>query len=333
MTVKVVCYGVRAVEVPFFEKLNKYGYQLILEATLLNDENVVLTKGAQAVIVRGNCKTDRKNIAKMSDFGVKYLLTRTVGFNHIDLEATKEFGLEVARVPAYSPNAISELAVTLAMTLLRNVAHTLNKTRIKDFTVDAAMFSKEIRNCTVGVLGTGRIGLTTAKLFKGLGAKVVAFDVFENQAAKEVVDYMPLDKVLAISDVVSVHIPYIKGETDKFIDTYFLSQMKTDAVLVNTSRGELQDDEAILAAIESNKLRGFGTDVFAGEAEFFFKNMEQEPLSNPIVEQLISYYPRVIVTPHIGSYTDEALTNMVEISYKNLHEFLTTGTCENIVGS
>ena len=332
MAVKLVCYGVRDVEVSFFEDLNKYGYQLILEESLLTDENVELTKGAQAVIVRGNCKTDRANIEKMASYGVKYLLTRTVGFNHIDLEAAKALGIEVARVPAYSPNAISELALTLAMMLLRNAAYTVNKTRSKDFTVDASMFSKEVRNCTVGILGTGKIGLTTAKLFKGLGAKVVAYDIYENEAAKELVEYLPLDEVLANSDVVSVHVPYFKGQNDKLINREFISKMKEDAVLINTSRGELQDDEAILEAIENNTLGAFGTDVFVGEADFFFKNMEDKPLPNPVIEKLISHNPRVLVTPHIGSYTDEALTNMVEISYDNLNEFLTTGNCENKVG-
>lgn len=332
MSVKVVCYGVRQVEVPFFEKLNKYGFELVLVSELMTDENVELTKGAQAVIVRGNCKADRKNIEKMASYGVNYLLTRTVGFNHIDLEAAKEFGIQSARVPAYSPNAISELAVTLAMMLVRHTAYTVNKTKTKDFTVDAAMFSKEIRNCTVGILGTGKIGLTTAKLFKGLGANVVAYDIFENEAAKDIVEYLSLDEVLQSADVISVHVPYFKGQNDKMINTEFLGKMKADAVLVNTSRGELQDDEAILAAIENNTIGAFGTDVFAGEADFFFKNMENQALPYPVVEKLLNHYPRVLVTPHMGSYTDEALTNMVEISFDNLNEFLTTGKCDNQVG-
>ena len=332
MSVKVVCYGVRQVEVSFFEKLNKYGFELVLVPGLMTDENVELTKDAQAVIVRGNCKADRTNIEKMASYGVKYLLTRTVGFNHIDLEAAKEFGIQSARVPAYSPNAISELALTLAMMLVRHTAYTVNKTKSKDFTVDAAMFSKEIRNCTVGILGTGKIGLTTAKLFKGLGANVVAYDIYENEAAKDIVKYLSLDEVLESADVISVHIPYFKGQNDKMINADFLGKMKDDAVLVNTSRGELQDDEAILDAIENNTLGAFGTDVFAGEADFFFKNMENQTLPYPVVEKLLNHYPRVLVTPHMGSYTDEALTNMVEISFDNLNEFLTTGKCDNQVG-
>ncbi|MEH7457634.1 lactate dehydrogenase [Bacillus pseudomycoides] len=331
MKANLVCYGVRDVEIAFFEKLNKHDYNLTLVTDLMNDENVNTAKHADAVMIRGNCKANRKNIEKLASFGVKYLLTRTVGFNHIDLEAAKEVGIKVARVPAYSPNAISELAVTLGMMLLRNTAYTANKTKEKDFTVDAVMFSKEIRNCTVGILGTGKIGLTTAKLFKGLGARVVAFDVFESESAKEVVEFLPLDEVLASSDLVSVHVPYIKGQNYKMINEEFLGKMKNEAILINTSRGELQDNEAILKAIEENTIAGFGTDVFEGESTFFFKNLKNKSLPSETIEKLMSYFPRVLVTPHIGSYTDEALTNMVEISYENLYSFLTDGVCQNEV--
>ncbi|GGE82779.1 2-hydroxyacid dehydrogenase [Priestia taiwanensis] len=331
MKVNLVCYGVRDVEEAFFEKLNKYNYNLTLVTDLMNDENVEEAKNAEAVMIRGNCKATRANIMKLASYGVKYILTRTVGFNHIDLATADECGIKVARVPAYSPNAISELAVTLGMMLVRNTAYTSNKTKDKDFTVDAAMFSKEIRNCTVGILGTGKIGLTTAKLFKGLGARVVAFDVFENEAAKEIVDYMSLDDVLKMSDVVSVHVPFFKDQNYKMINEEFLGKMKNDAILINTSRGELQDNEAILAAIENNTLGGFGTDVFEGESAFFFKNLKNKELPSPTIEKLMSHFPRVLVTPHIGSYTDEALTNMVEISYDNLYSYLTSGACQNEV--
>jgi len=326
---KLVCYGVRETEIPFFEKFNKYSFELMLVPELMNDENVELAKDADAVVVRGNCKTNATNIERLHSLGVKYLLTRTVGYNHIDLEATKKHGMRVARVPSYSPNAIGELAVTLAMMLLRHVAYTVNKTRARDFTVDATMFSKEVRNCTVGILGAGKIGLTTAKLFKGLGSNVVAYDIFESDEAKEVVEFMTLDELLAVSDIVSVHMPYIKGENDRMLDKDFLAKMKQDAILINTSRGELQNDDDILAAILENTLGAFGTDVFAHEADFFFKDMKGKALPDPAVEKLLDCYPKVLVTPHIGAYTDEALTNMIEITFDNFNEFITTGICEN----
>ena len=174
--------------------------------------------------------------------------------------------MEVARVPSYSPNAIAELSLTLAMMLLRNTAYTTNRTSFKNFIVDSQMFSREIRNCTVGVIGTGKIGLTEAKLFKGLGAKVIGYDVFESDAAKEVLEFKSLDALLAESDIVSIHVPYFPGKNDKMINAEFLSKMKEDAILINTARGELQDNEAILEALETNQIGAFGTDVFTSVA-------------------------------------------------------------------
>lgn len=328
--IKIVCFGVRDTEVPYFHKLNeKFGYELKLVTSGLTHDNVEEALGAEAIMVRGNCKADRRNLELLKANGLKYVLTRTVGFDHVDLEAVKDLGLECARVPGYSPNAISELAVTLSMMLLRHTAYAANRTKERNFVVDGNMFSKEIRNCTVGILGTGRIGLTTAKLFKGLGAKVLGYDVFQSDAAKEVVEFKSLDEVIAESDVISVHMPFFKDSNYHIINDEFISKMKDGAILVNTARGELQDLEAIIRAIESGKLGGFGTDVLEGESEVFFKDLSGQTLKNEVFEKLVNLYPQVIITPHVGSYTDEALTNMIEISYENLREYLNEGTCKN----
>ncbi|KAB2335789.1 NAD(P)-dependent oxidoreductase [Bacillus mesophilum] len=332
MTLKVVCYGVRENEVEYFNKLNKYNFDLTLVPELLTHENIDTAQGKDAVLLRANCKADRQNIEKMKSFGVKYLFTRTVGYSHIDLQAAAEHNLPIAYVPSYSPNAIAELALTLAMTLLRNTAHTIEKTSNNDFTVDTNMFSKEIRNCTVGMLGLGKIGLTEAKLFKGLGAKVVGYDVFQSEEAKKTVTFLELDELLSVSDIVSIHIPYIAGQNGKMINHDFLSKMKDKSILINTARGELQDNEAILEALKSGKLHGFATDVFENEEKIFFKKFDNDNTDLDFtVKELTSLYPRVLVTPHIGSYTDEALTNMIETSYLNFHEMITTGQTKNLV--
>lgn len=330
--IKLVCFGVRETEVPYFEKLNeKFGYDIKLVTSGLTHGNVGEALGAEAIMVRGNCKADRQNLELLKNNGLQFVLTRTVGFDHVDLEAVKDLGLKSARVPGYSPNAISELAVSLTMMLLRHTAYTVNRTSNKNFVVDPFMFSKEIRNCTVGVLGAGKIGLTTAKLFKGLGARVVAFDVFQSDAAKEIVEFMSLDEVIAQSDVISVHMPYIKGKNYHLINDEFIAKMKDGAILVNTARGELQDIEAVIRGVESEKLGGFGTDVLEGESGIFFKDLNGQELGNESFEKLISLYPKVLVTPHMGSYTDEALTNMIEFSYENLKEYLEQGSCKNAI--
>lgn len=329
MSINLVCYGVRDVETEYFNRLNKYDFKTTYVKDLLNTENLHLIEGNEAVMLRGNCPANEENIRVMADYGVKYLLTRTVGYNHIDLDAAKKYGMKVARVPGYSPNAIAELALTLAMMLLRNTAYTVSKTRKQDFTADAQMFSPEIRNCTVGIIGTGKIGLTAARLFKGLGARVIAYDLYPSEEGKEVVEYMSLDEVISQSHVVSVHCPYFKGSNHHMINDDFIAKMKTGAILINTARGELHDVEAVIRALESGKLGGFGTDVLEGEQKVFFKDLRNQELEDKNIEKLVKMFPKVIITPHIGSYTDEALVNMVEISYDNLNDILIKGKSEN----
>ena len=329
MAVNLVCYGVRDVEREYFNDLNKYGYKTTYVGDLLRTDNLHLIEGNEAVMLRGNCPADEKNIEKMAGYGVKYLLTRTVGYNHIDVEAAKKHGMKVARVPGYSPNAIAELALTLAMMLLRNTAYTVHKTRKKDFRADAQMFSPEIRRCTVGIIGTGRIGLTAARLFRGLGARVIAYDLYPGEEAEEVVEYLSMDEVISQSDIISLHCPYIKESNHYMVDDEFISRMKPGAILINTARGELQDIEAIIKGLESGKLGGFGTDVLEGESEVFFRDLRDQKLADRNIEKLTKMFPKVIITPHIGSYTDEALTNMVETSYDNLNDLLMRGRSEN----
>lgn len=325
---KLICFGVRKVEEEFFIKLNRFGYELTLVEALLNDDNIHLIKGHEAVMLRANCPANRKNLEIIKSYGVKYLLTRTVGYNHIDLEAAKEMGFKMARVPTYSPNAIAELAITFAMNLVRKGTYMINRSREKNFVIDEFMFSREIRNLTVGVVGTGKIGLTTARLFKGLGAKVLAYDIYPNENAKDILEYVSMDDLIKNSDIITLHCPYIKGQNDNLINDELISKAKKDVILINTARGELQDVEAILKGLETGKVGGYASDVFTNEKDFFFKDMKNKEIDTTI-QKLLDFYPKVLITPHIGSYTDEALTNMIEISYENLDEFIKKGVCEN----
>lgn len=322
---KVLCYGVRDVEKPFFEEINqKYNFQLTLVPDYLNSlETAQLAKNHDAVILRGNCWANKQVLKLYHQFGIKYLLTRTVGINHIDLETAKELNFIMGYVPFYSPNAISELALTHAMMLSRKMSYTTNRTAHKDFRIDSHMFAKEIRNSVVGVVGIGRIGLTTAKLFKGLGATVLAYDAFKKDGVDDICQQVELDQLLKESDIVTLHCPYIK-ENGTIVTKDFINKMKDGAILINTARGELQDINAIIEAIESNKLSGVGLDTLDNETEIFFKDVSNQEIS-PVFEKLISLYPKVLISPHIGSYTDEAVKNMIETSFENLDQAIKNG--------
>ncbi|ASN62201.1 2-hydroxyacid dehydrogenase [Latilactobacillus curvatus] len=331
---KIACYGVRPNEVATFNKYNNYDYDLTLIEDLLTHDNIETAKGHDAVLLRANCTADAQNLAELNEYGIRYVFTRTVGYGHIDLTAAGKYNMEVARVPAYSPNAIAELALTLGMSLLRHTTYTTNRTAHHDFRVSPVMFSKEVRNCTVGIIGTGKIGYTEAKLYKGLGAKVVGYDLYPSEIAKEVLDFVSLDELLAQSDIVSLHIPYFAGQNDQFINADLIAKMKNDAILVNTARGQLQDNRAIIDALKADQLGAFAADVLPAEGEIFFKQFPaDQPVPDATTQELIDLYPRVLLTPHVGSNTDEALKNMVEISFENFHEILTTGKTQNSVAT
>lgn len=327
---KIICYGVRETDQAFFTSLNqKYHYQLILKPELLTHENVTTAKDCDAVILRANCLADKQNLDQLKSYGVKYLLTRTVGYNHIDVAYAKSLGFLMARVPAYSPNAVSELAVALAVGLLRNTFYIANNSAKKNFKVDNFIFAKEIRNSIIGIIGTGRIGIEVAKAFKGMGAKVLGYDIYPNKNNKSILEYTDLNTLLKKSDLVSLHTPYIPNENNQMVNQSFLNKMKDGSFLINAARGELIDHEALYQALISNKLKGAALDTINHEAEIFFKDFKKEKLPIAIYEKLNSLYPRVIITPHIGSYTDEATKNMIEISYQNLDDLINNRDCPN----
>ena len=194
------------------------------------------------------------------------------------------------------------------------------------------MFAREIRNCTVGVVGLGKIGFTAAKLFKGLGANVVGYDMFPKTGVEDIVTQVSMEELIAKSDIITLHAPFIK-ENGKIVTKEFLAKMKENSILINTARGELMDLEAVIDALESGHLAAAGIDTIEGEVDYFFKNFSDKEvefkLKYPLFNRLLDLYPRVLVTPHVGSYTDEAASNMIETSLENLKEYLDTGACKN----
>ncbi len=330
MTFKIAVYGVRDNEVDYFKKLNQYQYELKLLPELLTHDNIDTAQGMDAVLLRANCVADAQNLQKLHDWQIKYVFTRTVGFNHIDLQAAQDNGQIVARVPSYSPHAVADLAFTLGLTLQqRRVSWATHASHQKNFIVQPSEFTREIHDLKVGIIGTGRIGLTEAQNYHALGTKVIGYDVFQSEAAKKIVDFKSQEEVFQTADIVSLHVPYFPGKNDRFVNADLINLMKPQAVLVNTARAEIVDISAVVAALQNDRLSGFATDVLDHEADYFGKKVDQ--IKDLNLQALIDLYPRVLITPHLGSYTEEALVDMIKISFDNFHEVLATGTCDNLV--
>lgn len=324
---RVIAFGVRPPERIFFTKNNINNYDLQLESGNLNSDTMTICKGFNAVIVRASDTIDEKVIAKLkNEYHIKYILTRTAGTNHLDLAALKKYQVLSARVPGYSPTAISELALAMAMAFNRKVWPCAQNIQAQKYLITNDYFAREINNSKVGIIGVGKIGLATAKLFKALNAEVLGYDKFQNPLAQKVVKFVDLATILAQSDILILHMPYIKGENENFINKKTLSQMKDTTILINVARGEIIDEDAVYDALIKNKLAYFGADTLKQEALFFNKK-EGKPLE--LHQKLINLKSRVIITNHIGSYTDQAVNDMVSISYQNLEELVKNGKCKN----
>ncbi|AKU79888.1 NAD(P)-dependent oxidoreductase [Spiroplasma turonicum] len=326
---KVICFGVREVEENIFLNVNKnYNYELTLTKELLNHDNVELIKGHDAVLLRANCVADKNNLDTIKNFNVKYLLTRTVGTNHIDLDYAKQLGIKMAYVPFYSPNSVSELAFSTGLAMFRNILYMYDKMQKKDFTVDSHMFSKEVRNSTIGIVGVGRIGIECAKSWKGMGAKIYGYDLYKRDDLNDLLEYKTIEEIFESCDLISIHCPYIKGQNDYFINKDLFKKIKNQTIIVNAARGELINYNDLYDYLINKKIKQVALDTLENESEIFFKK-HNENLPNEIYQKLYELKPRVLFTPHLGSYTDQAVYDMVKISFDNLNNFIKSNKCNN----
>ena len=325
----VVIFGVREYENKVFEEIQReYHHQFSLCEQYLNDDNYELALGYEVVIIRANCSLSRSSLAELKASGVQYLLTRTVGYNHIPLQDCKDLGIRVAYAPGYSPSSIAELAVGLSLCLLRSIPEAIKNSSNYDFRLNNRMLGKELKDCVVGIIGCGQIGKQAAKLFHGFGAKVFGYDLHEDRNMEGIISYCSLNKLLSQSDIISIHLPYIKGKNDHFISYNEIDKMKDGVVLVNTARGELLDTNALIDNVSTGKVFGAGLDVVENESDVFFTRHSEQDVS-PLIQELLRLYPRIIITPHISSSTDSAIYDALRITMNNLEEFRLNGSCKN----
>lgn len=248
----------------------------------------------------------------------------------IDLKLAASKGLIITNVPAYSPNAIAELAVTQTMNLLRNMPKISKRIAFGDYRWSADLIAKEVRSITVGVIGTGKIGATSSRLFKGLGANVIAFDAFPNKKLEQenILSYRnSIEDVLKEADVITLHTPLIES-THHMINKDNLKFMKPDAFIVNTGRGGLINTEDLIEALEENKLAGAALDTFEHEGLFLNKEVDPTKIPDPQLDKLLKM-EQVLITHHVGFFTTTAVQNMVDTSLDSVMQVLKTGDSEN----
>lgn len=328
---KIICFGVRDYEIPVFKRIEEeYNCSFQLSGLYIDDSNYSVAFGYDVIILRANCVISEDSLIELKNNGLRYLLTRTVGFNHIPLDSCHKLGIKVAYAPGYSPSSIAEMGVTLALSIIRNVPEATRNSSKYDFRLNSFMFGREIRECKIGILGCGMVGKESARVYSAMGAKVYGYDRYPDESVSDIIEYCSFEKICEVADIISVHMSYDEKTNKHFIGKNEIKKMKDGVVIINTARGPLIDTEALIAAVESGKILGAGLDVIEYEKSTFFHNWNPERL-NPAVKKLVDLYPRVIITPHISSSTDAAVYDSMRITMDNLHQLSNNLKCKNVL--
>lgn len=252
----------------------------------------------------------------LAEGGTQLIALRSAGYNHVDLHAAQQLGLTVVRVPAYSPHAVAEHAVALVLALNRRLHRAYNRTREGDFSLHG-LTGFDLVGKRVGVVGTGQIGEVFARIMAGFGCALLAYDPYPNPAVEALGGrYVPLDELLAESDIVSLHCPLNDG-TRYLVNSHSLQRMKRGAMLINTGRGALVETPALIEALKSGQLGYLGLDVYEEEANLFFEDRSDLPLQDDVLARLLTF-PNVIVTAHQAFLTHEALAAIARTTLDNI---------------
>ncbi|MDO4593952.1 MAG: D-2-hydroxyacid dehydrogenase [Tissierellia bacterium] len=319
----IILYSMREDEIKFIEDWKKENPNVNLTCIKedLTEDNYKEIKGNELLILSQVKKLTDKIYNFIKEQKIKVIATRSAGYDIYDLDFLKENNIAMVNVPSYSPNAIGEYVLTSALTLTRKVFDIQKKVKEYDLRWQLPILSREMRTLTVGVIGTGRIGMACAKLFKGVGAKVVGYDLYPNKKNEEIVEYVDFDKLLEISDIITLHSP-ATDDNYHMIDEKAISKMKKDVIIINAARGSLVDIKALLNALDNNKVKACAIDCYEDEASYIRK--ENDDIDDEILKELIKRED-VLYTPHIAFYTQTALKELTTNAIDYAIEVLKTG--------
>lgn len=283
----------------------------------LNPDTVDVVHDADAVCVFVNDVLSAPVLESLSRAGVRAVLLRCAGYNNVDLVAAEHLGLAVANVPSYSPEAVAEYAVALIQTLNRRTHRAYNRVREGNFALDG-LLGRTLSGKTVGLVGTGRIGIAFARIMKGFGCTLYACDPFPSAEFKELGEYITLEELLPKCDFISLHCP-LTDETRHVISDETLSKVKPGAFLVNTSRGGLVDTKAAISALKEKRLAGLALDVYEGEGKLFYDDHSGDIIEDDDLARLMTFL-NVLVSGHQAFFTEEALREIAECTLRNLDD-------------
>lgn len=289
----------------------------------LTAQTAQLAEGCRAVCAFVNDVLDRPVLERLKMGGTELIALRSAGFNHVDLAAAVDLGIAVGRVPAYSPASVAEHAVALILSLNRKLHRAYARVREGNFALDG-LLGFDLEGRTIGIVGTGKIGMSFARIMTGFGCRILAFDPVRDDALiRGGGHYVGMDQLLAEADILSLHCP-LTQETRHMIDADAISRMKPGVMLINTSRGALIDTAALIGGLKSGKIGHVGLDVYEEEEGLFFENLSGQIIQDDVFARLLTF-PNVLITGHQAFFTSNALSAIATTTIGNISQFEQTG--------
>ena len=311
---KILAYSHRKDETEYFKKFSsKYNVEIILSDSAPDMDTAELSRGIDYISII-TTPVNEELLKKFKDCGVKFISTRTIGYDHIDLDSAEKLGIHVGNA-TYSPNSVADYAIMMMLMAVRKMKLIMDRSSSQDFSLGMVQ-GRELPNLTVGVIGTGRIGETVIKHLSGFGCRIIAHDIYEKESVKKYAEYRDLDYVLQNSHIITLHMPATE-DNYHLINKKTISEMKDNVFIINTGRGSLINTDDFIEGIESGKIAGATLDVIENETGLYYNDLKGQVLNNRQLAVLKSF-PNVIVTPHTAFYTDQAVSDMVENSIKSI---------------
>ncbi len=321
---KIAFFDTKPYDKLWFDKLNT-DYNIKYLDYKLTPDSAAAARGCKAVVAFVNDTINSETIDELCALGVKLVALRCAGYNNVDLKYAKD-KIDVVRVPVYSPYAVAEHTMALLLTLNRKIHKAFIRTRDFNFSLNG-LTGFDLHGKTAGIIGTGQIGRIFIDICKGFGMNVIAYDPYPMENSN--IEYVSLDKLFAESDILSLHCPLTK-DTRYIINERSLAKMKDGVVILNTSRGQLIDSDALLQSLKDGKVRGAGLDVYEEETALFFEDYSSTIVQDDVLARLVSL-PNVIMTSHQAFLTEEALQKIAEVTLFNLKQFYNGEALKNEV--
>ncbi|MDD9898899.1 MAG: 2-hydroxyacid dehydrogenase [Candidatus Melainabacteria bacterium] len=314
---KIAFFSAKSYEQPFFEQANEgLGHEFKFIDCHLERSTVEFAQDCQAVCVFVNDDLSRCTLLKLKEQGVKLIALRCAGYNNVDLDSAAELGLDVVRVPSYSPDAVAEHAIALILTLNRKTHKAYNRTREANFSIDGLM-GFDLKGKTVGIFGLGQIGHSFAERMAAFGCKILVHDPYLNEITHDY-DLVTSCEIFKQADIISLHCP-LTPETHHMIDSKAIQAMKPGVMLINTSRGAVVDTKSVIQGLKTGHIGYFALDVYEEEADYFFEDLSNTVVCDDSLARLMTF-PNVLITGHQAFFTQEAMEQIAQTTMNSVED-------------